>query len=200
MATELVDLLEREGVELYDPRQGTERGWHNAPRFSFALYLDNDPGPVLPVHAAPVCTGQEVRPGSQKDFCGPGTLRRGVVVRDLDEESCHCGRSPSSGAHSERRLSAFRRLPEVDRLLDAFRAEGQHDRSAQSGRRVRSIQDLLHHASRLAVGDRRLLAPHTAREVPHLLTETIVPMLLEHGIRPAHTRRGLFDGVAEPRL
>src|SRR5207249_5201714 len=82
----------------------------------------------------------------------------------------------------------------------AFRAERQHDLAAQSSRRVRGIEDLLHHASGLAVGDRRLLAAHTPREVPHLLGEAVVPMLLGHGIRPAPGRGRLFDRVAEPHL
>src|SRR5439155_4914559 len=89
MATELVDLLEREGVELYYPGLGAERGWHNAARFIPAPHLYDDPCPVLPVHAAPLGTSQEVGPGPQEDFGGSGALGRLVVVRDLNEESCH---------------------------------------------------------------------------------------------------------------
>src|SRR6267154_2064473 len=103
-----------------------------------------------------------------------------------------------SGA--DHRLGAFGRFPEIDRLGDARRVERQHDLAAQAGRCVRRVQDLLHDAPGLAVGDRRLLAPHAAREVSRLLGEAIVPMLLEHGIGPALGRRRLFDGVAEPHL
>src|SRR5207244_1374351 len=55
------------------------------------------------------------------------------------------------------------RLPEIDRLRDAFGAERQGDLAAEPGGRVRGVQHLLHHTPGLAVGDRRLLAVPPAR-------------------------------------
>src|SRR5437879_11233397 len=101
---------------------------------------------------------------------------------------------------SERGRGAFGRLPKVDRLGDALGAEGQRDLSPQSGRRVGGAESLLHHASGFPVGDRRLLTAHAPREVPHLLGEAVVPVLLEHGIGPALGAGRLFDGVAEANL
>src|SRR5207249_6702966 len=94
MATELADLLEREAVELHYPRPGAECGRHNAPRFFLGVQLHNDPRLVLPVHAAPVCTSEEMGPGPEKHLRRPGTLCRFIIVRHLDEESCHGTRSP----------------------------------------------------------------------------------------------------------
>src|SRR5204862_132515 len=82
-------------------------------------------------------------------------------------------------------------------LRDTARARNSESRSR---RRVGGAESLLHHASGFPVGDRRLRTAHAPREVPHLLGEAVVPVLLEHGIGPALGAGRLFDGVAEAHL
>src|SRR5437867_13254356 len=96
MTTKRVDLLQGERVELHYPRLRAECGWHNAPRFIFGIYLHNYPCFMLAVHAAPICACQKVGSGPEKDLGGPRTLCRCVLVRDLNEKSCHWTRSPLS--------------------------------------------------------------------------------------------------------
>src|SRR5207247_6648599 len=54
----------------------------------------------------------------------------------------------------------------------------------RSCRGVRGVQNFLHDAPGLAVRDRCLRTADTPREVPHLLREPVIPLLLEDGIRP----------------
>src|SRR6266705_2492447 len=96
------------------------------------------------------------------------------------------------------RSGSFVRLPpEVYGLRDALRSERQNDLASLPRRGVRGVEHFLHHAPRLAVGDRRLLAPDTAGEVPHLLREAVIPVLFEHRIGPALGRGCFFDRVTE---
>src|SRR5439155_25699834 len=84
----------------------------------------------------------------------------------------YCCFFPSSGPHSHLHSFPTRRSSDL-----------------QSGRRVGGAESLLHHASGFPVGDRRLRTAHAPREVPHLLGEAVVPVLLEHGIGPALDRK-----------
>src|SRR6267378_4298516 len=92
-------------------------------------------------------------------------------------------------------LGALGRLPEVNGLRDALRAERQHDLAPLSRRRVRGVEHFLHHAACLAVRDRHLLAADAASEVPHLLREAVVPVLFEHRVGPALGRGCFFVRV-----
>src|SRR5205807_2697812 len=81
----------------------------------------------------PVVVTGGIKPGSVAHHLVAGLPRR---VYGAD----------SPWAVSERPFGAFGRLPEVGPVPDPLRAERQHDLPAQSGRRVRGVEHLLHHA------------------------------------------------------
>src|SRR6059058_5164599 len=91
-------------------------------------------------------------------------------------------------------------LPQVYWLGDAFRYERHHDLASEAGRGVRGVENFLHETSGATIGDWRLPSPNASREMPHLLREAIVPVLLEHGVRPPSCGRRLLDGVAKADL
>src|SRR5206468_1941475 len=88
-------------------------------------------------------------------------------------------------------------LPEIDWLGDSFRTKRHRDLLTESSRRVSRVENFLYHAAGFSIGDRRLLAADAAREVSHLLRESVIPVLLEYWIRPSLRRPGFLDSVSE---
>src|SRR5512135_74297 len=89
MAKDVLDLLQRERVELDDLRLRPEGGRHDAASLILAVDLHHDPCLVHPVLASPVCLAQKMRSAPEKDLDGAGTRHHLLFVRNLDEESRH---------------------------------------------------------------------------------------------------------------
>src|SRR5512134_3526392 len=63
MSNDFLDLFHRELVEHPDRGVAAERGRQDGTRFLLAADVYDDPGFVVPVHAAPVCIRQEMGAG-----------------------------------------------------------------------------------------------------------------------------------------
>jgi hypothetical protein len=86
---ELLEILQREPVELHYLRLRLEDGRDNVTGFITTISFQDNPCPMIAVLTSPICVGDEVGPGPEEGLHRTSACRHGSVMRDLNQESCH---------------------------------------------------------------------------------------------------------------